>query len=115
MIAYFTLLQNTFDTRTHRYVFAVLFVQAVNDFKLDPDNAKLPTRELEASDLYFSSLPDTMLSLFMCIAGGVNWGEVQSPLKAISTVWVVFFLFYVAFTLPASFSPSDLIFQLASG
>eukprot|EP00439_Symbiodinium_sp_Y106_P081772 s860_g20.t2 len=80
------------------YVFAVLFVGAVNDFKLDPDNPKLPTREMEASDLYFSSLPDTMLSLFMCIAGGVNWGEVQSPLKAISTVWVFFFLFYVAFT-----------------
>ncbi|CAL1169342.1 unnamed protein product [Cladocopium goreaui] len=41
---------------------------------------------------------DTMLSLFMSIAGGVSWEEVVRPLKAISTAWVFVFLFYIAFT-----------------
>eukprot|EP00434_Breviolum_minutum_P019826 symbB.v1.2.017495.t1/scaffold1358.1/size123611/1 len=80
------------------YVFAVLFVQAVQDHILDPDNPALPEREMIATQRYFSSLPDTMLSLFMSIAGGASWEDVQAPLKAISTVWVFFFLFFVSFT-----------------
>ncbi|CAJ1330511.1 unnamed protein product [Effrenium voratum] len=80
------------------YVFAVLFVQAVHDHLSDPDLPSLSERELEASQRYFGSLADTMLSLFMCIAGGVNWVDVQEPLKGISTMWVFFFLFYIAFT-----------------
>ena len=79
-------------------VFAVLFVQAVQDYIVDPDNPLLPDREMLASQRYFSSLPDTMLSLFMCIAGGASWEDVQAPLKAISTVYVFFFLFFVSFT-----------------
>lgn len=78
-------------------VFAVLFVQAVQDHILDPDNPALPEREMIATQRYFSSLPDTMLSLFMSIAGGASWEDVQAPLKAISTVYV-FFLFFVSFT-----------------
>ena len=31
---------------------------------------------------FFSSLPETMLSLFMCVANGVSWVEVIRPLKA---------------------------------
>lgn len=73
-------------------------MQAVQDHILDPDNPALPEREMLASQRYFSSLPDTMLSLFMCIAGGASWEDVQAPLKAISTVWVFFFLFFVSFT-----------------
>jgi len=73
-------------------------VQAVQDHILNPDNPALPEREMLASQRYFSSLPDTMLSLFMCIAGGASWEDVQAPLKAISTVWVFFFLFFVSFT-----------------
>ena len=80
------------------YVFAVLFVQAIHDHRLDPEIPDFPDTELHASELYFASLPETMLSLFMCIAGGVNWAEVQAPLKAISTLWVFAFLFYIAFT-----------------
>ena len=79
-------------------VFAVLFVQAVQDHILDPDNPALPEREMIATQRYFSSLPDTMLSLFMSIAGGASWEDVQAPLKAISTVYVFFFLFFVSFT-----------------
>ena len=34
----------------------------------------------------------------MSITGGVSWEEVLGPLKAISFVWVVLYLFYIAFT-----------------
>ncbi|CAJ1384613.1 unnamed protein product, partial [Effrenium voratum] len=80
------------------YVFAVLFVQAVNDYIMDPSAPPMPQLELEASHQYFGSLADGMLSLFMSIAGGVSWVEVLAPLKFISSAWTVCFLFYIAFT-----------------
>eukprot|EP00434_Breviolum_minutum_P017144 symbB.v1.2.015132.t1/scaffold1108.1/size137334/3 len=47
---------------------------------------------------YFGSLFESMLSLFMAIAGGVSWEEVIRPLQEISIIWVLAFLFYMAFT-----------------
>ncbi|CAJ1420926.1 unnamed protein product [Effrenium voratum] len=78
------------------YVFAVLFTQAVGDALLFGE--QLPLEQRQASERYFGTLEETMLSLFMCIAGGVSWEEVVRPLKAISTAWVFVFLFYIAFT-----------------
>ena len=52
----------------------------------------------QAARLYFGSLADSMLSLFMSISGGVSWENVVTPLKAVSVAWVFLFLFYVSFT-----------------
>jgi len=80
------------------YVFAVLFAQVVNDYVADPANPELPPDEFEKSQQYFSSLVDTMISLFMCIANGVNWENVVAPLKVISPAWTLLFVFYISFT-----------------
>jgi len=80
------------------YVFAVLFTQAVNDYIQDPNSPPLPEREQLAAQRYFASLGDTMLSLFMAIANGVSWHELVAPLRNISIVWVLLFLFYIFFT-----------------
>jgi len=80
------------------YVFAVLFVQAVVDFKEEAAFLDLGQREAEGIERYFSSVLMTMLSLFMSIAGGVSWEDVVMPLMAISWVWVGCFIFYVSFT-----------------
>lgn len=79
------------------YVFAVLFTQAVYEFKSDP--ALLASASLnQDSKRYFGNLGESMLSLFMSIAGGVSWEEVIRPLQEISTMWVMAYLFYIAFT-----------------
>ncbi|CAE7301905.1 CACNA1H [Symbiodinium sp. CCMP2592] len=80
------------------YVFGILFAQAVNDHLMDTDVRPLTDEEVAAARRYFDDLPQTMLSLFMSIAGGVSWEEVVLPLRAISVVWVVIFLTYVSFT-----------------
>eukprot|EP00434_Breviolum_minutum_P005824 symbB.v1.2.005135.t1/scaffold226.1/size261315/14 len=80
------------------YVFAVLFCQAVHDHVMDAGAPALTEAEDMARIKYFGSLPDTMLSLFMSIAGGVSWEDVIFPLKAVHIVWVFCFLFYVSFT-----------------
>ncbi|CAK9006494.1 Probable voltage-dependent N-type calcium channel subunit alpha-1B (DOE-4) (Voltage-gated calcium channel subunit alpha Cav2.2) [Durusdinium trenchii] len=78
------------------YVFAVLFAQTVNDHKVDFDMSTERLRD--ASIRYFGSLPYTMLTLFMSIAGGVSWEEPIFVLIEISTWWTGLYIFYIAFT-----------------
>ena len=80
------------------YVFAILFAQAISDYLETPDAVQLPERELLATERYYGDLFNTMLSLFMSIVGGVSWEEVMTPLKYISPIWVVLFMFYISFT-----------------
>lgn len=76
------------------YVFSILLAQAVHNHMLDAKNPPLPEEAIK----YFSSLSQTMLSLFMSISGGVSWEELVFPLQEISSVWVMVLLFYVSFT-----------------
>eukprot|EP00434_Breviolum_minutum_P005825 symbB.v1.2.005136.t1/scaffold226.1/size261315/15 len=80
------------------YVFAVLFSQVLHDHITDPTLPPLSADADAARIKYFGSLPETMLSLFMSIAGGVSWEDVIFPLKAVNLLWVFCFLFYVSFT-----------------
>eukprot|EP00439_Symbiodinium_sp_Y106_P023795 s3983_g2.t3 len=80
------------------YVFAVMFADAVNDYNNDTLVEQLSAKDFEATQLYWASLPDSMLTLFMSITGGVSWVEVLRPLQAISIFWSYCFLFFVSFT-----------------
>lgn len=75
------------------YFFAIIFTQAIGDSRLDADAQRSPE-----ADRYFNSLLEAMLSLFMCISGGVSWENVIYPLWSLSPAWVVVFVFYVSFT-----------------
>jgi len=81
------------------YVFAVLFTQTIHDH-IYVDMLPMPTDAEVASDRYFGSLLDSMLSLFMSIAGGVSWEEVLLPLRHVSSawIWISCFIFYISFT-----------------
>ncbi|CAK9081955.1 Sodium channel protein type 10 subunit alpha [Durusdinium trenchii] len=79
------------------YVFAVLFVQAVQDY-LEESRDLLDDLELRACELYFQSLGHTMITLFMSISGGVSWENALLPLMKMSPLWVGCFIFFVAFT-----------------
>lgn len=80
------------------YVFAVLFTQAVNDYLTDDTHPPLPDMEHEAAQMYFGTLLDTMLYLFMAISDGISWHLMMNPLRWISPAWVLLFLFYIFFT-----------------
>eukprot|EP00913_Durusdinium_trenchii_P009395 g8830.t1 len=51
---------------------------------------------LWAMNSYFRSLPITMLTLFMSIAGGVDWEDPLLAVSAVSPWWTLLFLFYIA-------------------
>ncbi|CAE7941176.1 unnamed protein product [Symbiodinium sp. KB8] len=48
--------------------------------------------------MYFGTLLDTMLYLFMAISDGISWHLMMNPLRWISPAWVLLFLFYIFFT-----------------
>jgi len=77
------------------YVFAVLFTQAVSDYKADSNTTLV---HQDAAQLYFGSLVDSMLTLFMSLAGGVSWEQALAPLREISAIWVICYVGYIAFT-----------------
>ena len=74
------------------YIFGILFLQAMQD----QVEVEMSPEALEKAEKHFGSLWLSMLSLFMSIAGGVSWGELLLPLKAVSWVWVALFLFYIS-------------------
>mmetsp|Transcript_10883 Transcript_10883/g.26083 ORF Transcript_10883/g.26083 Transcript_10883/m.26083 type:complete len:613 (+) Transcript_10883:3-1841(+) len=82
------------------YVFAVLFTQAMHDYRMDPEipEPKLPEDVEFYANRYFSSLVEGMLCLFMSIAGGVSWEQVILPLTYVSWLWVGCFIMYISFT-----------------
>ncbi|CAE7204681.1 unnamed protein product, partial [Symbiodinium sp. KB8] len=82
------------------YVFAVIFTQAISDYRVDQSAAGEVLPDIVGNDgmLYFGSLIDSMLSLFMSIAGGVSWEVAIRPLSEVSWYWGLAFIFYVAFT-----------------
>ncbi|CAE7259013.1 unnamed protein product [Symbiodinium natans] len=82
------------------YVFAVIFTQAVSDYRLemDADGRTLPLLVSNEGLLYFGSLDGSMLSLFMSIAGGLSWEAAFRPLSSVSWYWGWAFIFYVSFT-----------------
>ena len=80
------------------YVFSVIFTSAVNEALNDPTFLpRVPERDAQARR-YFSSLWETMLSLFMAIAGGVSWEEVIAPLRYVSEIWGLAYLVFFSFT-----------------
>lgn len=76
----------------------MLLSQVVHDHITDPGASELPEPELASALLYYGSVTNTMLSLFMSIAGGCSWDLVIAPLQHISLVWTLVFLFFISFT-----------------
>lgn len=72
------------------YLFALLIMHGVEDHfqHVGPDR--------DLMELY-GNLGVSMLTLFMAISGGKDWGECVDPLWQVSPLYVVFFVGFVAF------------------
>jgi len=58
----------------------------------------------------FADLPMTLLTLFMCITGGLNWWDVQQLLLKMSVVYACIFVFFVLVALLAAMNVITAIF-----
>jgi len=74
------------------FFFALIFVNAVATYI---STASVSDSEAEVLRLYFSSLPMTLLTLFMAMSGGIDWWDVVHPLLKIHVVYALLFLLFV--------------------
>jgi len=75
------------------FIFAVPIQQAVSRLY---SNALADDPVVEKIKPWFGTVPETVVSLFMAITGGADWGEMMYALGDISIVYALFFVFYIA-------------------
>eukprot|EP00929_Paragymnodinium_shiwhaense_P026829 TRINITY_DN1586_c0_g3_i1.p1 TRINITY_DN1586_c0_g3~~TRINITY_DN1586_c0_g3_i1.p1 ORF type:complete len:746 (-),score=139.57 TRINITY_DN1586_c0_g3_i1:183-2420(-) len=80
------------------YVVGVFFTQAVSTHLLEDPTAE-PNPALKEN---FGSLGQSLFSLFQCVLGGMDWGDVANPLThEMSTAYGLVFAFYIVFAVLA--------------
>lgn len=85
------------------YSFGVLFTQLVTDecriqaILLTDDVNSIPKCTNEYA-VYWESIPESMLTLFMAISGGMDWQDSMKPLKEISILAVLCLVMYMTIT-----------------
>jgi len=89
------------------FLFSVVFLNAVAQHISD---APLDDPYVDGMREYFYSLPMTMLTLFMAVAGGIDWWEVVKLLLEIHVIYVAVFIFFVIITVLAVLNVINAIF-----
>lgn len=87
------------------YSFAVILTQLVNDFcryesvRLAQDGNAVPSCAAYPDlQRYWASLPDSMLTLFLAISGGVDWSQTMVPLGEVSGLAATTLCLYIIIT-----------------
>lgn len=75
------------------FVFGVVFQQGALEHI---STATMDDTSVDRLRTWFSSMPRTLLTLFMCVTGGLNWCEVVNPLIEAHVVYGVLFVFFVS-------------------
>eukprot|EP00927_Polykrikos_kofoidii_P069801 TRINITY_DN6543_c0_g1_i1.p1 TRINITY_DN6543_c0_g1~~TRINITY_DN6543_c0_g1_i1.p1 ORF type:complete len:581 (-),score=73.69 TRINITY_DN6543_c0_g1_i1:70-1812(-) len=82
------------------FCLGVFFTQSVTNVKLTFDD-ELPA-DMKRLDELFGSMPQSMLTLYQSISSGINWCELEGPLRSgISPLMTLVIIGYVSFSLMA--------------
>lgn len=83
------------------YLFAVVITQMVTDYCMYSLGFS-SINDCTLRDIsYWSSVLESMLTLFKCITGGVSWAEPLEPLRTVSPIAVGTLLLYIVITVLA--------------
>lgn len=82
------------------YVFSIVLTQAATDYVLAMEitEAVYDLDMMEELLYHFGSVPDSMLSLFMAVSGGVSWIDFIRILRPISEAWMLVLVLFVIIT-----------------
>lgn len=81
-------------------LFALVFVTGTNAYTGSTELGSSDQSELQRSLMsFYGSVPKSMYTLFLCISGGISWGEPMAPLALLDIEWffVGSFLLYILF------------------
>jgi len=77
------------------YFFAIILTQAATEYRLESDADK---NAINALEMYFQSLPDSLYSLFLTISNGISWDYIFRALS-FDPNYAFIFLIYISIVL----------------
>lgn len=81
------------------YIFGLCFLQGVTAWLEDAAKGEeaIGGQWLMLADEYFDSVGRSMLTLYMCVSGGVQWGTVAKLVMEAGSLYYYLFLFFITF------------------
>jgi len=89
------------------FLFSVVFLNALSQYIAD---APVGNEYVDDMLVFFSSLLMTMVTLFMAVAGGIDWWDVMRLLLEVSPGYAVVFMLFVIITVLAVLNVINAIF-----
>jgi len=89
------------------FLFSVVFLNAASQYIADATSGNLFVEEMR---VYFSSLFMTMLTLFMAVAGGIDWWDVLRLLLEIHVGYAIVMMLFVVINVLAVLNVINAIF-----
>merc|ERR1719149_373861 len=77
------------------YMFGLCFLNAITVFLNDNKDIEPPV--MEGITLYWSSVPQAMMTLFWAVTGGADWEPLAGPIRTADGFFYSLFFFYIAF------------------
>merc|ERR1719291_902931 len=83
------------------YVFSIFFSYGVVEYLREeyPRDGDADSPVVTELKLFFGSLAQAMVSLFMCVTGGKDWGYLMHALAACSPVYAIALVVYIFVTM----------------
>merc|ERR1719269_172646 len=79
------------------YMFGLCFLNAVTAYLNDTTASDISEATMTGIDLYWSSVPQSMMTLFWSVTGGADWEPLAAPIRDADSFFFVVFFFYIAF------------------
>jgi len=89
------------------FSFSVVFINAASQYISDAGESD---ENIDNMKLFFGSLPMAILTLFMAVAGGIDWWDVVKLLLDIHILYACLFLLFVVMTVLAVMNVINAIF-----
>eukprot|EP00929_Paragymnodinium_shiwhaense_P014859 TRINITY_DN12281_c0_g4_i1.p1 TRINITY_DN12281_c0_g4~~TRINITY_DN12281_c0_g4_i1.p1 ORF type:complete len:575 (+),score=120.23 TRINITY_DN12281_c0_g4_i1:298-2022(+) len=78
------------------FMVGVCFLQATTGYVRE-NQKDLPPAELEQLQNLWGTVQQSMLSLYMCVTSGADWGDIADSLKNVGFAYYMLFLLYILF------------------
>jgi len=78
-------------------MFGLCFLNAVTAYLNDTTASDISEATMTGIDLYWSSVPQSMMTLFWSVTGGADWEPLAAPIRDADSFFFVVFFFYIAF------------------
>eukprot|EP00450_Noctiluca_scintillans_P009222 CAMPEP_0194497182 /NCGR_PEP_ID=MMETSP0253-20130528/14207_1 /TAXON_ID=2966 /ORGANISM="Noctiluca scintillans" /LENGTH=290 /DNA_ID=CAMNT_0039338661 /DNA_START=124 /DNA_END=994 /DNA_ORIENTATION=+ len=89
------------------FLFSIIFLNATSQYVSD---ASRGNEHVDSIKTYFGSLFMTMVTLFMAVAGGVDWWDVMKLFLEIHIVYALIFMLFIIITVLAVLNVINAIF-----